>query len=209
MLGVFGGTFDPVHYGHLKPAQAVMQALKLSQLRFIPNRVPPHRAPPWLPVEQRQALLELALQDYPAFILDTRELQRGGPSYMVDTLESLQEDFTGETLCLILGLDAFAGFTQWHQWARILTLSHLVVTQRPGFDWSATLKTLDSALARKITSQPDDLHIQAAGRILLQSAPQLPISSTLIRQRVQRGESVADLMPEKAVQQLMRFLQHD
>ena len=111
MIGIFGGTFDPVHYGHIKPALSLKQALNLRQLRFIPNRVPPHRAEPWLSVEQRLLLLNTALKDYPDVIIDERELNRDGPSYMVDTLSSLKKDFPDEGLCLIIGMDTFFGIT--------------------------------------------------------------------------------------------------
>ncbi len=98
MIGIFGGTFDPVHYGHIKPALSVKQALNLSQLRFIPNRIPPHRETPWLSAEQRLSLLKTALHAYPDIVIDERELNREGQSYMVDTLKSLHNDFPDEDL---------------------------------------------------------------------------------------------------------------
>ena len=107
MIGIFGGTFDPVHYGHIKPALSVKQALNLTQLRFIPNRLPPHRAAPWLSAEQRLQLLKAALQDYADVVIDERELNRAGPSYMVDTLGSLKQEFPDESLCLIIGMDCW------------------------------------------------------------------------------------------------------
>ncbi len=212
MIGIFGGTFDPVHYGHLKPAQAVLQALRLSQVRFIPNRIPPHREQPWLSVEQRLVLLELALQDYPEFILDRCELKRDGPSYMVNTLQTLKQAFMDESFCLILGLDAFIGFESWYQWQDILQLCHLVITSRPGFDWP--IAEISEPLAVRITDDAKLLETEATGRILLQSVPQLAISSTQIRRCLQQGgaaqdESINKLMPTKVYQQLMRFSQYD
>ena len=96
MIGIFGGTFDPVHYGHIKPALSIKKTLNLSQLRFIPNRIPPHRADPWLNVDQRLQLLKTALSDYPGVMIDERELNREGASYMVDTLASLKKEFPDE-----------------------------------------------------------------------------------------------------------------
>ena len=134
MIGIFGGTFDPVHYGHIKPALSVKHALQLEQLRFIPNREPPHRETPWLDVDQRLALLKSALAEYEGVVVDERELEREGPSYMLDTLRSLQEEFPQQSFCLIIGMDAFMGINRWHRWRELFQLCHLIVTQRPGFD---------------------------------------------------------------------------
>jgi nicotinate-nucleotide adenylyltransferase len=214
VIGIFGGTFDPVHYGHIKPALSVKQALNLSQIRFIPNRLPPHRAKPWLSVEQRLVLLKSALQEYPEAIVDERELQRKGPSYMVDTLASLKQDFSEEGLCLIIGMDVFFGLTSWYQWRSIFDFCHLVVTTRPGFDQGKMLdqntEKLEAKdkdfLVRKITTDVSELTSQAAGRILLQSVPQLDISSTRIRQKCLNDEDVSDYMPAVVTQQLRGFI---
>jgi len=212
MIGIFGGTFDPVHYGHIKPALSVKQALKLSQLRFIPNRLPPHRETPWLSAQQRLSLLETALKDYSDVIIDQRELTRDGHSYMVDTLASLRDEFPDETLCLIIGMDAFMGITSWHQWHSIFDLCHLVVTMRPGFDPS-TIEDQMSAedyrfLAGRMTQQPAALTARETGKILLQSVPQLDISSTQIRENLLKDEDVRHWMPESAYKKL-REIKYD
>ena len=203
MIGLFGGTFDPVHFGHLRPALDVMQALGLEQVRFVPNRVPPHREQPWLTIEQRRTLLELALQEMPGFELDDRELERDGPSYMVDTLVSLQQDFPDETLCLILGMDAFSGLHQWHQWTRLLECCHLVVTTRPGYQWPehAELQALESR--RVVDSQA--LEQSSHGLILLQYVTQLDISSSLIRKQLQSGLDVRYLLPDRVREKLLEM----
>jgi len=218
MIGIFGGTFDPVHYGHIKPALSVKQALNLSQLRFIPNRVPPHREKPWLSSEQRLALLQAAVQDYPEIIVDERELNRAGPSYMVDTLKSLKQDFPGEALCLIIGMDAFYGISVWHQWRTVFDLCQLVVTTRPGFDRSEIAAHMDSDDYRFLEQKmSDDINIftgrdlpaqsaQEPGKILLQSVPQLAISSTQIRENVQDSEKISQWMPPQAYQKLRGFI---
>jgi len=212
MIGLFGGTFDPVHDGHLKPALAVQQALKLSQLRFIPNRQPPHRPTPWLSTQQRVQLLELALQPYSECVLDRRELEREGPSYMVDTVKSVKQENANETLCLILGQDALTGFEQWHQWQEILRYCHLVITPRPGF--SASDMAADSALTARMTHEINDLQLQDSGKILLQSALQLDVSSTQIRRCFQQGQleqrqTAAKWMPAAVFEQLKRFFEND
>jgi len=210
MIGIFGGTFDPIHYGHIKPALSVKQALNLSQLRFVPNRVPPHREQPWLNVEQRLSLLRCALKDYPDVIIDERELSRDGPSFMVDTLKSLRKDFPDEALCLIIGIDAFIGITSWHQWRLLFDLCHLVITQRPGFDQSMIAEQMKAEdyqfLAERMTQDANVLTEQETGKILLKSVPQLDISSTQIRANLLQGKDISQWMPEVACQQLRGFV---
>jgi nicotinate-nucleotide adenylyltransferase len=203
MIGILGGTFDPVHYGHLRPALEVMQSVGLRQVRFVPNSIPPHRETPWLNTENRLELLSTAIADQPGFVLDERELRREGRSYMVDTLGSLQQDFSSEPLCLLLGTDAFLGLTQWYQWQRIPQLCHVIVTTRPGFEFSSdviddlpvTLATSASALDEVTT-----------GRILLQSVTQLDISASAIRAMLANGQSVRYLLPDPVHEKLMKMV---
>ena len=203
MIGILGGTFDPVHFGHLRPALEVMQALGLEQVRFVPNRIPPHRETPWLDVDKRLELLRIAIDDQPGFLLDQRELNRDGHSYMVDTLESLHTEFPSHGLCLILGMDAFRGLKQWHQWQRIPELCHLVVTTRPGTEIDPDF--IDS-LPAKLATSASGLIQQAAGRILLQSVTQLDISASRIRRMLAEGQSVRYLLPDEVNRKLMKMV---
>ncbi len=207
MIGVFGGTFDPVHLGHLLPVKSVADSLSLSQVRFVPNRHPPHRDTPWLSVAQRLSLLETALRDYARFELDTCELERDGPSYMIDTLLSVRQRFPGETLLLILGMDALLGFERWHRWRDILESCHLLVTRRPGF--ADSMHGVGTGLASRITDDRRQLMLQDSGRILLESAPRLAISSSEIRQRLQHGGDVSEFLPAAVNEQLKGFVKHD
>ena len=217
MIGVFGGTFDPVHYGHIKPALSVKQALDLTQLRFIPNRVPPHREVPWLSIEQRLCLLKIAADEFPDIIIDERELNREGPSYMVDTLRSLQQDFPDESLCLIIGMDAFLGITSWHQWRTLFDLCQLVVTTRPGFDIEAIEQQVQDEdyqfLVQKISSDVNAFSAhespQEQAKILLQSVPQLDISSTQIRENLRDEKQISQWMPKQVYQKLRGFIDDD
>ncbi len=210
MIGIFGGTFDPIHYGHIKPAMSVKQALNLKQIRFIPNRIPPHREQPWLNADQRLSLLKTALRNYPDAIIDERELNRDGPSFTVDTLKSLRSDFPDEGLCLIIGMDAFLGISRWHQWKLLFDLCHLVVTTRPGFEQSALAERMSAEdyqfLAEKMTRDVNALTPRETGKILLQSVPQLDISSTQIRSNLHKGEDISQWMPEQAYRQLRDFI---
>ena len=213
MIGIFGGTFDPVHYGHIKPALSIKQALNLTQIRFIPNRIPPHRETPWLSVTQRLSLLKTALHDYSDVFIDERELNRDGLSYMVDTLKSLRSDFPDESLCLIIGMDAFIGINTWHQWRSLFDLCHLVVTTRPGFEQNTIAEQMRTSdyqfLSERMTQDINEITSKKTGKILLKSVPQLDISSTQIRARLLEGEDVCQWMPEEVYLQLRGFIDDD
>lgn len=203
-----GGTFDPIHFGHLRPALDVMQNIGLEQVRFLPNKVPPHRPQPWLSSDVRKQLVEMAIADVPQFVLDDRELKREGRSYMVDTLAELKLQFDDACLCLIMGMDAFAGFTQWHQWSSILELCHLIITTRPGVTMfnqdGADFGEHHSMLQQRIVNGVEGLQQRQNGQILLQSTTLLDISATQIREHLSRGESIQYLLPEN----VREYLQH-
>ncbi len=201
LIGILGGTFDPVHYGHLKPAAELLQCLPLDEIRFIPNRMPPHREQPVLDSATRGRLVQLAIADNPQFVMDDRELRRDGPSFMVDTLAELKTEQPDATLCLIMGDDAFAGFTRWRRWQAILELCHLIVISRPGAELPCSVEH-QAELAPRLSHNPQALLGSQCGQILLQSITPVPISATLIRQRLRAGQSIADLVPESIQQQL-------
>ncbi len=194
LIGIFGGTFDPVHYGHLRTALEIMQAAKLDEVRFIPNRYPPHREPPLLNDQQRAELVQLAIADMPGFVLDRRELQREGPSYMVDTLNSLKADEADCALCLMMGMDAFAGLTRWHRWQRLFELAHLIVMTRPGVDLPECAQQAE--IQPRLTDDVCHLQQGTEGQILLQSVTQLDISASLIRQQLSMQRSTRFLLPD-------------
>ena len=146
-------------------------------------------------------MLATALADYPGFELDERELERNGPSYMVDTLLDLQKDFPEHRLCLIMGMDAFAGFTHWHRWQAILGLCHLIVISRPGAqmpDFGEHQRDMQARISRDAHTLDDSL----SGQILIQSPTLVDISATMIRQRLSKGQSIVDLVPESIRGQL-------
>jgi len=200
LIGILGGTFDPVHFGHLRPALDVLQNTGLDQVRFLPNKTPPHRAQPWLNSEIRKQLVEMAIADIPQFVLDDRELKREGLSYMVDTLADLKQQFADDSLCLIMGMDAFAGFTQWHRWQSILDLCNLIIITRPGiamFDQGdAGFGEHHTMLQGRVVNEVDALKQRQHGQILLQSTTLLDISATQIRELLSSGKSIQYLLPE-------------
>jgi nicotinate-nucleotide adenylyltransferase len=194
VIGVLGGTFDPVHYGHLRPALEVYEGLGLSELRFIPCRVPPHRAPPEAPAHHRLAMVERAIAGVPGFRADARELARPGPSFSVDTLSELREEIgSGSPLLLLVGMDAFAGLHRWHRWREIPRLAHVVVAHRPGAAPAMDSPYLHLAPA---TDSAAGLRTETSGRVLFQQVTQLGISATGIREYLRAGRSPRFLLPE-------------
>lgn len=193
MIGILGGTFDPVHYGHLRTALEVQQQLGLEQVRLIPLRDPPHRGTPALTAEQRLALLRAAVADAPEFCVDTRELERTGKSYTLDTLRSLKAEQPSRTLCLLLGSDAFHQFPDWHRPEDILELAHLVVMLRPG-------EPEPTHYPERITHDTAQLADRQAGLILPLPVTQLEISATAIREALRQGRSPRFLLPDPVLQ---------
>jgi len=202
MICILGGTYDPVHFGHLRTALDVQQALGISQVHLLPCRVPPHRDEPHLPASARLELLELAVQNEAALQIDTRELEREGPSWMVDTLQSLRKDIgPDEPLCLALGMDALAGLASWHHWQDIPALCHLVVMHRAGYDWPAEGEVADWLK----TARMDDaatLHGAPAGWVAAVRVTQLDISSTGIRRLLAAGHNARYLLPEAVLERM-------
>jgi len=201
-MGVFGGTFDPIHYGHLRTAFEVLQSLQFGEVRFVPCGIPPHRGTPHASGEVRLAMVRAATEGQSGFVVDDREIQRQGPSYSVDTLAALRSEFPLRPLGLIIGMDAFLGLTGWHQWREILQLAHIIVAHRPG--WRAPdMGPLGELLADRGTHRLGDLHQSKSGHIYIHDVTQLEISSTEIRALVAAGRDPRFLMPD-AVRDLIR-----
>ncbi|HEY3487728.1 MAG TPA: nicotinate-nucleotide adenylyltransferase [Gammaproteobacteria bacterium] len=194
LIGILGGTFDPVHYGHLKPAHEIYQRLHLDDLRLVPCSNPVHREAPSASAEQRLRMLQLALQEYPQFTVDDREIRRRGRSYTVDTLSELRQEFPDAVLCLLLGLDALEGFKQWHRWRQILKMAHLLVSPRPGYGMDPKSERAKLIAEFGVTSEAA-LYDRPGGAILLVATGQYDISSTVIRQRVRDHQTLSGLVP--------------
>lgn len=197
MIGIFGGTFDPVHLGHIKSALDVMKRLALDELRFIPCSIPALKTLPVATTEQRLAMLHAAINGNEHCIIDERELNRQGVSYMVDTLQSLHDELEGTALCLIIGMDAFYGLNKWHQWKKIFELANCVVTYRPGSEFS--IDTLHPDLAQVVKQRQVDSEKvfieQNSGALLFMPVTQLDISATDIRERIKQQQAIDELVP--------------
>jgi nicotinate-nucleotide adenylyltransferase len=172
-----------------------MEALDLAQVRMIPAQIPPHRGSPELSPAQRLALLRLAIADCPGFVEDTRELERSGPSYMVDTLSSLRAELPQTPLCLIVGMDAFLGLPRWHRWRELAEYAHFVVLDRPGAELPVCGE-LSQWLTPRLTENPGLLRESRAGRVYLQQVTQLAISATQIRALLAAQRSARFLLPD-------------
>lgn len=197
-LGLLGGTFDPVHYGHLRAAAEVKRALALSELRLVPARDPPHRGTPSASAAQRKAMLELALAEFPELALDTRELQRTGKSYTILTLQELRREMPARPLVLVMGVDAFAGLPAWHRWEALLDYAHIAVVTRPGTTMDEALRGPLVALWRnRHRDGPVELESSVAGTIFALPVTPQPISATAIRAALARGAAseVRGLLP--------------
>ena len=194
-IGVFGGTFDPIHYGHLRTAFEMLQALRFEDVRFIPCGDPPHRGVTFASAGQRLDMVRVATAGQAGFTVDDRELRRDGPSYTVDTLATLREEFPERSLGLILGMDAFLGLPGWHRWREILEIAHIVVAHRPG--WKAPdIGPLGDMLTEHGTHRVNDLHENTQGYVHIHAVTQLEISSTEIRELVDAGRDPRFLMPD-------------
>jgi nicotinate-nucleotide adenylyltransferase len=201
MIGVYGGTFDPIHYGHLRPALEILEAFALPEIRFIPCGQPPHRTSPVASPTQRLAMVECAISGVPEFVADAREIQREGPSYMIDTLRSLQREQEGARLCLLLGMDAFAAFHTWHDWRGILGLCNLLVMHRPEFEPAQVIRDaeLRQLIAECQVGDKSQFSHSLAGKLMFYPVTQLDISSTRIRDAIRQQRSVRYLLPAEVI----------
>ena len=189
-IGINGGTFDPVHYGHLRPALEVMQRLGLEQVRFVPCFRPVHKNTPNVSAVQRSDMIKLAIKSQPNFILDTIEMDKGGPSYTADTLELLKQQYKGFSLVLMMGTDAFAKFHTWYKWQQILQLANIVVMHRPGEPVPESGESGEIYKNNYVTAFTAE-----AGQIMEMDVTQLDISSTLVRNHMLAGQSAEYLLP--------------
>jgi nicotinate-nucleotide adenylyltransferase len=195
MIGVLGGTFDPIHHGHLRLAVEVREALGLRELRLVPARVPPHRERPLASAADRLAMLRAAVAGSPGLAVDTREIDREGPSYTVDTLRSLRAEHPEEPVCLCLGMDAFRSLDTWHLWRELPRLAHLAVVRRPGGRAPRAGPVAELLSAARV-ARPEDLQRAPAGAVALVDVPPLAISATRIRALVGAGRDPRWLLPD-------------
>ena len=200
-IGILGGTFDPIHHGHLRLAREALEQCHLAAVRFIPSGSPPHRSVPYASPQQRLDMVGLALQGNPGFVLDEHEIYRTDPCYTVNTLTALRAELGGQQpLCLLMGGDAFLFLHTWHEWEKLFSLAHIVVVQRAGRPLGNAINEAAPALRdeyqTRLAPSPRVLHDAPAGAILALDMPLLAISATDIRARCAANKNIHALLPD-------------
>lgn len=198
-IGIFGGTFDPVHYGHLRAATEASELLPLDRFHLLPAGSPPHRSRTFASAGHRLAMLALATDEYPELLVDDREVRREGESYMVDTLAEIRSETNDTPLVLMVGQDAVNRLDGWYQWRRLFELAHLVVMRRPGSRHEYSGELFEE-LQPRLIDDPELLTGKPAGCVLPLEVTQLEISSTGIRDLIASHRSPRFLLPESVIE---------
>ena len=194
-VGIFGGTFNPVHFGHLRSALELVETLDLAGMRLMPSAVPPHREPPGCSAEHRAAMVELAVAGESRLVCDRRELGRPGPSYTIDSLAEISRDLgPAHSLCLVMGGDAVASLDTWYRWRELLDWAHIVVIARPGWHLPADGEVADW-LQRHRADAAEVLRRRRSGAVIIEQLRPLAISATEIRDLLRQGRSARYLLP--------------
>ncbi len=201
MIGIFGGTFDPVHYGHLRSALELKELFELDHVRLIPCARPAHREQPAGTATQRLEMLQLATQNQTDFIVDAQELQRAGKSYTFDTLTALRHDYPNTPLLLFIGSDAFNELTTWFRWQELFNLAHVVVITRPNAELN---NPLNRFFAAKLTDEKALLKEHCSGHLFFQEITQLAISATAIRGMITAQQNPRFLLPDAVIHYIIQ-----
>lgn len=198
MIGIYGGTFDPIHFGHLRSALEVAEQLSLSRVLMMPSAQPPHRQTPQVTAQHRWQMLSLALSGQECLHADDRELRRQGPSYTYDSLKEVRGESADTPLCLIQGGDVFAGLASWYRWQELLDFCHLVVMRRAGapVEWDESVQQYYGAA---VTTDTSALLVRPAGLIYELDVTSMQISATDIRCRLFANRSVRYLLPDSVL----------
>ena len=194
-IGIFGGTFDPIHFGHLRTGFELSQRLQLHELRWIPSGRPGHRDAPLASPAMRLAMVRAAIEGQSGFVADDREVKRERTTFTIDTLEELRGEFPEHPLCLILGMDAFLDLPKWHRAMELLSFCHIVVAHRPGWSLPAT-GPLAELVAASGVSEMAPLHTALSGRVYVHAVTQLEIASSELRAILISGGDPRFLVPE-------------
>tara|TARA_B100000686_G_scaffold347148_1_gene435229 strand:- start:4021 stop:4686 length:666 start_codon:yes stop_codon:yes gene_type:complete len=204
LIGIFGGTFDPIHYGHLRVAEDIVRTVGLKKLYFVPAGIPRLRTAPEALPQHRVEIVRLVIQNNPNFILDEREIYRDGVSSSIDSMREFKQEFGGEVnLCFVLGIDAFIKFAEWDNWKEFFNLCHLIISTRPGYICTSINDLLPKELKEECSQRwvinADDMKNHTNGLIFISSTTMLDISATSIRKNIVTGKSVRGLVPDVAI----------
>ncbi len=194
MIGVYGGSFDPVHFGHLKTANSIKNELNFERLFLLPCFEPVHKNSLHYSSIERLKMLSLAIKEFPSLEIDTREIDRGGSSFMIDTLIELLEEYKENNICLIIGMDSFISFKTWKKWDQFASLVHLIVLPRnSGQPSQNNLDTFELAIDK------NDLKIKPNGLLYFSNSELIDISSTDIRDRIASNQNLDGLLPSSVI----------
>ena len=204
LVGIFGGTFDPIHYGHLRVAEEIVETVGLQKMYFVPAGMPRLRHSPVASPQHRVEIVRLAIQKNPDFVLDGREIYRDGVSYSIDTVREFKQEFGEEIrLCLVLGADAFIKLPEWNNWKELFNLCHFIVSTRPGYSLTLIKELLSKELreecSQRWVSNTESLRKDTSGLIFIASTTMLDISATSIRAHIAVGRNVRHLVPSVTV----------
>ena len=197
MIGIYGGSFDPVHLGHLKTATSLKTELHLDHLFLLPCCEPVHKVGLKYSSNDRLKMLNLAIDNFSTLEIDSREISRGGGSYMIDTLRELKRIYKDEPICLIIGMDSYLKIKTWKDWQEFSKLVHMVILQRQGFD------LIDSSLGSfQTTKEAQQLKLESNGLLYFSNCPKINISSSDIRSRIAANQNLDDLLPKSIIHYL-------
>ena len=200
MIGIYGGSFDPVHLGHLITAESIKKELNFERLFLLPCCEPVHKNSLHYSSEQRLEMLSLAIKEFPSLEIDTREIDRGGNSYMIETLAEIVKEFKDNTICLIIGMDSFITFKTWKKWDEFARLVHLIILPRNTDRLvEKNLETFDLALDKS------DLNISSSGLLYFSNSELIDISSTDIRGKIASNQNLDGLMPSSVIKFLQKI----
>lgn len=204
MIGILGGTFDPIHNGHLRLAREALTHFHLSKVLFIPTGQPPHRYAPRTSMQDRLEMVRQAVQYKPGFELDDREIRRGGKSYTVDTLSELRAELGASAgISLLLGADAFLSLPTWHEWKRLFDLAHIIVARRSGKPLDVAdmdFELIEQWQHRKKARLP----AKPAGSIVEFAMTPVDVSATSIRELLRQGQSAEGMLPYSVLNHILQ-----
>ena len=196
-IGIFGGTFDPIHFGHIKPCEDIAKQLGLEQVLLVPAHIPPHKQSLIASTSQRKEMVELVCNENSLFVLDERELNRHTKSFTIDSIKELKQQHPNAKLYFFIGTDSLISLPSWYQIQELLALCHFVVATRPGY---CITRLADESILSRITNDINVVKQQNFGRILLLETCQVDISSTVIREKLKNNENCTEFLPNKVAQ---------